>query len=851
MEIKKQKLGTVVLEFDKDFLFFDPYWKSLSQMASIAENDFLDEIGKEETIEAILMEAPHIAAEKVDEAVSLCVDILVENEIYDIDMDVFKDECRDTILLESTDEYCELKEKYDAICNSEELRKQQVEYLRAHRSYWQGGGFGLRGAISGAIKAGALNLATEIFRGVKDTVADSISSSKFNKIRAKLVTDENIRSLGDGVRYCIITGAMDTLANILEERLGVSGRSVRWDDSNRAAAIFNNIDRVKDVKKKLELIARSIMLCPYDWDFIRWVYQNQKALDVPLKEIDDLADLIDGFTFALDKQEEFGDEIQDIIESEGYGSSSVSKIFNEAVLYGYLDASGKEIEQKYEFSKRFPLTIQLLMASLEMVGNAAHLISDKLSSYKTYEEAQKEENEFRDLLLKYHLIDHFDDDRLTVRLGDLKDEDPGAAMGEYLKLLHQITQEKLKERLCVEGYCFETLEEANAYRSDLAKIRSFAPLIWKQDIYGETTLKNIKESINTGVLILSGPKTIFKRLEGTIQREHEHTNSEEYKNGVKFLEGISFIKETWVLKRGDAEFEKAVEKLVESVRLSSVEHPLCLYTEKGFQKFLLVTETGLWHYPYRYAVDKPPLPLFLRYENIDLSKVKPEGIEFYVKVSGDDYLMELPADFPKEIFLSAMASAFGFISVDLIQEQKAKIESLNIFTSTMKVIAKEKSAKEETGGEIKRGLASVVKDACNGLSGAELKKLSDEELYKRLKQFKEANIVLAKKETGYLKELIEPYERLIYATQVNVNGSNALTAITDRRLLFIISELSEGIKVTDIPLSNIEHISVKKGIIYSKMEIRHRSGIINISWSINSAANYLAEQIEEVISQKK
>ena len=154
------KLGKAQIIFDKSFVFYNKYYRDLTRIADEIENDFLDEVGKLNSIEDIINKAPVIASEKMDVAISYCVDALIENEIYDYDVDVFREECDDDILLEKSNEYLQLKHIYEQICSSEDLRNEQAAYQRACRSRWVGGGFGIKGAITGAMTAGAMNLVT-------------------------------------------------------------------------------------------------------------------------------------------------------------------------------------------------------------------------------------------------------------------------------------------------------------------------------------------------------------------------------------------------------------------------------------------------------------------------------------------------------------------------------------------------------------------------------------------------------------------------------------------------------------------------------------------------------------------
>lgn len=54
---------------------------------------------------------------------------------------------------------------------------------RSSRSRWQGGGFGIKGAVKGAIKAGMLNFGTDILRGIGDSYVDKKDAELIKKLK--------------------------------------------------------------------------------------------------------------------------------------------------------------------------------------------------------------------------------------------------------------------------------------------------------------------------------------------------------------------------------------------------------------------------------------------------------------------------------------------------------------------------------------------------------------------------------------------------------------------------------------------------------------------------------------------
>lgn len=81
------------------------------------------------------------------------------------------------------------------------------EAQRMGRSRWQGGGFGVRGAIKGAIKAGAMNVATDAIRSIGDGIRNSADRNKVKTIEKERIQDPDNR-------YCMANGIFDSCVHL-------------------------------------------------------------------------------------------------------------------------------------------------------------------------------------------------------------------------------------------------------------------------------------------------------------------------------------------------------------------------------------------------------------------------------------------------------------------------------------------------------------------------------------------------------------------------------------------------------------------------------------------------------------
>lgn len=79
-------------------------------------------------------------------------------------------------------QFFKIHDVYMEILQLADDRSNQRAYQRSGRSHWQGGGFGIKGAIKGAAMAGMMNVGTNLVRGIGDSV---VNSNDKNWIEAK------------------------------------------------------------------------------------------------------------------------------------------------------------------------------------------------------------------------------------------------------------------------------------------------------------------------------------------------------------------------------------------------------------------------------------------------------------------------------------------------------------------------------------------------------------------------------------------------------------------------------------------------------------------------------------------
>lgn len=116
----------------------------------------------------------------------------------------------------------------------------QLQEEHASKDYWSGGGFGISGAIEGAVKAGIMNMGTNALVNLGRSISGNTVSKKMSRLKAELYTETDQEQLFLDLIYesgCI--ALFDTLYKILLDNKLISP-AVHYDQS-KALGKYKNI----------------------------------------------------------------------------------------------------------------------------------------------------------------------------------------------------------------------------------------------------------------------------------------------------------------------------------------------------------------------------------------------------------------------------------------------------------------------------------------------------------------------------------------------------------------------------------------------------------------------------------
>lgn len=245
----------------------------------------------------------------IDRGVNAAIDTLLKNGIFDYDVARFM--AQDSVFLFTNREaYCGQMRGLELLNQKEQQQQAARNAQRAGRSRWVGGGFGVKGAVKGAVTAGAMNAVTDIFRGMGDLSKDSEKYAQFLEKKTEYIQSaEFVDSLALDISNCIKGDVKGRLFSILSERIpnfSVSDGA----DRQQATALFNNLPRLNP-RQQQKALAQALQLDPHNWKYIQYAYDHLDALGVAKEEVDQLAqicnpEMFSGISSPLESVSTFG-----------------------------------------------------------------------------------------------------------------------------------------------------------------------------------------------------------------------------------------------------------------------------------------------------------------------------------------------------------------------------------------------------------------------------------------------------------------------------------------------------------------------------------------------------------------
>ena len=216
------------------------------------------------SIEDVHTKATGIAMDLLHPAVEAALADLVSYTVYDVDLTCFSDYYNAEASWESA--FVEVDDRYMAIIlKTEELDDYRTQ-RRESRGRWVGGGFGIGGAVKGAMQAGAINLATGAVHGTFNLIGKGLTAAGNAVEKNKLFADPSTKeALVNGVYWLVFNVHYGLVNALLDRKPELQIGYVSADDSAKATRLLDNIaaGRIPEEAIRKQPI-ESITLNPYD-----------------------------------------------------------------------------------------------------------------------------------------------------------------------------------------------------------------------------------------------------------------------------------------------------------------------------------------------------------------------------------------------------------------------------------------------------------------------------------------------------------------------------------------------------------------------------------------------------------
>ncbi|NBH78851.1 hypothetical protein D3Z52_11835 [Clostridiaceae bacterium] len=272
--MKLHLLGeSVVISPDREH--YNTYRLMFQKDAEQALQSFRILYQKNTSLEMAVRNLPDQIYQSMKPAIDQCIQILIDHQILTMDETRFMNMYPET-LDAANDAYLTLQDQYAEIVLNEKEKDAYRSARRAGRGRWSGGGFGLSGAVKGAMTAGALNMVTGaghmLFNGVAQIGSSLAASAKMNKIFQNKAT---AAMLEEGIfrSVCSLHMALiDCLAQMETDTLAIEG-AVSPEDKEAAASIVKNIPQIRDIEQRRMAMIQAFQLDPYQEAWYRVALQ--------------------------------------------------------------------------------------------------------------------------------------------------------------------------------------------------------------------------------------------------------------------------------------------------------------------------------------------------------------------------------------------------------------------------------------------------------------------------------------------------------------------------------------------------------------------------------------------------
>lgn len=326
IELEKQiRLFNQTVDIDPNRVEYNRIRLIFQQEAMKAVKIFQNEYEKHVDNDNFIDKVPQIIEGLITHAIeSKCINDIVSRKFYELDTSSFIQIYGEGIKNIWWSRYEPMAEALAAIDQRENQLDAYRVARRENRGRWVGGGFGMSGAISGAIDAGVLNTVSGIGHGIFNGFAKAISSIKASGEKSKIINDEgNVKHLTESVGNAVFAlhlCLIDFLAKKGIDSAPYQG-IVSNENSKTAAAILSNAKHIANQDELTKVLVKSFSLNPYNVDWYLFALEKCGDSNGELEQLESYFGLSAIKDIKSHKVEEFVETLSIENENEAINSS--------------------------------------------------------------------------------------------------------------------------------------------------------------------------------------------------------------------------------------------------------------------------------------------------------------------------------------------------------------------------------------------------------------------------------------------------------------------------------------------------------------------------------------------------
>lgn len=404
------------------------------------------------------------------------IEFLNNNGIHKYNRERFFDEFGTTCFESIRNEIKRLKTQYYDIESEQEEARQYREDRKESRGRWEGGGFGLEGAIQGALTAGAANMASGLAHSAVNAIGNAGSSlSAYSKKKEMFENRANVRRLRNAVTHDM-RFAYEFIAQIVndESQIAIEKPEYWSEDVDAQNAVIDNIKNgyIKDRKVILDECAKILQKNPYN----EQAYTQFMALcNDPENKIEDMS-VYFGVSTIVDAKKVKIKELLDKIDYYNRSNLKDGKI-------KALQLAKEFGEDTLKFEQCFDSVDRLLEDNDKKVDGFV---------YDSVDVAKKEKDKIESIVARINNTNGNNIDEINVIIKELEEAD-FLSKEKYISYLKGVLEEEDTRFRTVLGKLYSTRDEAAQAREDANTLKT---AFKNQVIDSEEKFLQLQELVN-------------------------------------------------------------------------------------------------------------------------------------------------------------------------------------------------------------------------------------------------------------------------------------------------------------------------------------------------------------------